>query len=346
MITSCLTIFAFVAAITKTLGLPQIPDEWGNDRALSFVRYMWMSTRVQHGSLSSSRGPAPPAAVAASGKTAFAALSASDACKIQFQQEHLSTQVEDSPVIAPDTAILVRSESGQNLQIPVWGDDLLDEEDSWSDSDSFDRSSISEVSVNRTTSVATVEPGIRNKNLQWLRAHLQSLTELGNLVFNNADLWQLHQYFFSPAYILPDEGEVSCHFQTDGEIQAATDSENFSTDTPTPNKLFAIPTESYDRVDAVPTEGVDSSVKSGASSDVDSTSRSKKRGVLDEALRDAEEPSAKRAKNLRPRIAYFPRIRVSCHGCAGSLDDHSHFFSPRRNSSPSVRSLQSRHFPY
>ena len=301
--------FRLIAEITKTLGLPQIPEDWGNDRALSFVRYMWMYARMQLGSQTTSRGPAPPTAVAASGKTAFAALSASDVCKMQFQQEHMSTQVEDSPVISPDTAILVRSESGHNLQIPVWGDDLLDEEDSWSDSDSFDRSSISEVSINRPTSVVVVEPERRNKNLRWLRAHLQSLTELGSLVFNNADLWQLHQYFFSPAYTVADEGEGAGSSHLVDECHQSKEGENLNADTPT-RLLSTITMQNRGNADAASTECVDSHVKS-VTSDVDSTSRSKKRGVLEETLRGAEEPGAKRAKNLRPRIAYFPRIRVS-----------------------------------
>jgi hypothetical protein len=251
-----------------------------------------MYTQMQLGSQSTSRGPAPPTAVAASGKAAFAALSASDVCKMQFQQEHMSTQVEDSPVISPDTAILVRSESGHNLQIPAWADDLMDEEDSWSDSDSFDRSSISEVSVTRLSSVVTVEPERRNKNLRWLRAHLQSLTEVGSLVFNNADLWQLHQYFFSPAYTVADDREWVGGSQV-------VDSRTLSA-------------QSHGNIDAASTAcDDDRNVKSVASSDIDSTNRSKKRGVLEETLRGADEPSAKRAKNLRPRIAYFPRIRVS-----------------------------------
>jgi len=302
---------------------------------------MWMCARMQDGSQTTSRGPAPPAAVAASGKRAFEALSASDACKIQFQQEHLSTQSEDSPVISPDTAILVRSESGQNLQIPVWGVDLLDEEDTWSDSDSFDRSSISEVSVNRNASVTNLEPGRRNRNLQWLRAHVHSLTELGNLPFNNAYLWQLHQYFFSPAYTSADEGELSGSCHADPENQQSNDTVTFAYSS-TPQQLSRLSGEG--NVDAVSMEGVDNSVKSGASSDVDSISRSKKRGVLEENLHGIDEPCAKRVKSLRPRIAYYPRIRVSYTLVSCWLTFKSSFshLVRRKNLNPWARSLRSR----
>lgn len=265
---------------------------------------MWIYAAANDGGRSSTRGPAPPAAVAASGKSAFEALSASDACKINFQQEHMSTQIEDSPITSPDTAILVRSESGQNLQIPAWGDGLLEDDDDWSDSESFDRSSLSEVSLNQSAEVSKMEPGRRNQNMQWLRTHLQSLTELGSLGFNNADLWRLHQYFFSPAYTISDEGDSSgCSIQQ-GQTEDSTIDEKSDA---SPSAM----TDHQDEAGATSIDGVDGSVKSVASSDVDRASRPKKRSGIGEALRDTHEPSAKRAKNLRPRIAFFPRIRVS-----------------------------------
>ncbi len=283
---------------------------------LSFVRFMWAYSQAQDEHRNPSRGPAPPSAVAASGKKAFAGLSASDACKLQFQQEHAVSQIEDPPLISPDTSILVRSESGQNLQIPAWGDDLLGEEDSWSDSESFDRSSLSEsnMSTNRTHTVAVMDPDRRNKNLQWLRAHFQSLNEVGNLIFNNADLWQLHQYFFSPAYALTDEGESV------GSPEGATESDelnksevhgNANVPTPRASSLVLLQSGKISTGNkAMHSETTRISVNSSTGSVADGTNRPNKRGSLEEALKDAE-PCAKRAKNLKPRIAYFPRIRVS-----------------------------------
>ncbi len=53
-------------------------------------------------------------------------------------------------------------------------------------------------------------------------------------------------------------------------------------------------------------------------------SRQNKRGSRDEALKD-DEPCAKRAKNLKPRIAYFPRIREKLEslGTKPSVQTHS-----------------------
>lgn len=273
---------------------------------------MWAYSKVGGEHHNPSRGPAPPSAVAASGKKAFAGLSSSDSCKLQFQHEHASAQSEDSPIVAPETAILVRSESGQNLQIPAWGDDLLGDEDSWSDSESFDRSSVSDsnLSINRSNSVSNVDPERRNKNLQWLRAHLHSLNEVGNLVFNNADLWQLHQYFFSPAYALNDEVESvgSYEVAVSGEDVTKSHILDGTRDTSSLNasNLTVFQSGRFTSGSKAMHSEVTNSSKD---SFVELSSRPNKRGSLEEALQDAE-PCAKRAKNLKPRIAYYPRIRV------------------------------------
>lgn len=214
--------------------------------------------------------------------------------------------------MAPETAILVRSESGQNLQIPAWGDDLLGDEDSWSDSESFDRSSVSEsnLSVNRSTSVSNVDPERRNKNLQWLRAHLQSLNEVGNLIFNNADLWQLHQYFFSPAYVLNDEVESLGSHDVPVAGEEITNSQIIDRIKDTSSGTASSLTDFCSGKFTTGSNAMHSQVtNSSKESFVDLSSRPNKRGSLEEALKDAE-PCAKRAKNLKPRIAYYPRIRV------------------------------------
>ena len=155
--------FVLFTAITMTLGLPQLPKEWGNDRVLGFVRFMWShwkSTKTVEPlkdidkEKDLSRGPAPPSMVAASAKRAFGSLSKSEESRIAFQNE-LQNQIGDNPIVAPDTTILVRSRSGQNLQIPRWGEEQINEivldpetnnvqqDKLWnsSETDSFERSS-------------------------------------------------------------------------------------------------------------------------------------------------------------------------------------------------------------
>jgi hypothetical protein len=164
--------------------------------------------------------------------------------------------------------------------------------------------------MNRSTSVSNVDPERRNKNLQWLRAHLQSLNEVGNLIFNNADLWQLHQYFFSPAYAINDEveslgshdvpvaGEEITNSQILDKIKDSSSGTASSLTDFCSGKFTTGSNEMHSQV-----------TNSSKESFVDLSSRPNKRGSLEEALKDAE-PCAKRAKNLKPRIAYYPRIRV------------------------------------
>jgi len=261
------------------------------------------------------RGPAPPSMVAAAAKKAFGSLSHSDEAKIHFQNEHHSQADEDNPIIAPETAILVRSNSGQNLQIPTWSSqietatpdpEVAYSQESWdSDTDSFDRSSYtcsSESLQNVSVSAATVDPERRNKNLGWLRSHLQSLNEVGNLAFNNADLWQLHQYFFSPAYTAEDdlENDPSEDHDEEGEGSKKSAAETApAPPTPSPcegDKPGIGRAISYKKLEKAVADAVDAK-------------RSKKRGSLDEELKYHEEPCAKRPKQLKPRIAYYPRVR-------------------------------------
>jgi hypothetical protein len=305
-----------------TLGLPQLPEDWGNDRVLSFIRFMWAQWRAVNVNGSEiarelSRGPAPPSMVASSAKTAFGSLSQSDEAKLLFQSEHQSL-TDECPMVEPDTAILVRSPSGQNLQVPSWDVHLRqpttetsedhDGHDSWSsESDSFDRSSYTGSSCASLMNVATVDHERRNKNLLWLRSHIQSLNELGNLEFNNADLWQLHQYFYSPAYSAEDDPDIENSESVDdpGDESTTTSSKK----TPS-SKSVASPSTPNPIESEVGKAGIGRAIsfqtlgKAVAKIVDDESKRPNKRGSLAE-----HQPTAKRPKHLKPRIAFYPRIQ-------------------------------------
>jgi hypothetical protein len=334
-----------------TLGLPQLPEDWGNDRVLGFVKFMWaqwQSTASWEGQKetdnrtpsNTSRGPAPPSMVAAAAKRAFASLSQSDESKARLQQEY-QLNVDENPMIAPDTAILVRSNSGRNLQLPSWDDQLqqvaeetnadCDEQDSWSsESDSLDRSSYtgSSDSLHNTTTVSTE---CRDRNLTWLRSHIQSLNEVGNLSFNNADLWQLHQYFYSPAYTADDDLDPETEEseedkqQTSSQTMSQSTSSNSNDDhhaggvAPPPTSTSKTP-ERAERVIGMgramsfqtlrSEEPVTTSTTTRSTASDHPRQRPNKRGSLDEELNNYHtEPKAKRPKNLKPRIAFYPRVR-------------------------------------
>jgi hypothetical protein len=272
----------------------------------------WHSQNALESSIAGPRGPAPPNSVAAAAKKAFASLSESDDSRIQFQQQQ-ALQIEESPMIDPDSSILVRSMSGQNFQIPRWGEELYRVEhaecggdESWSDTDSFARSSYTESSTSSKNIASAASKERRNKNLQWVCGHFEALNEVGNLVFNNGDLWQLHQYFYSPAYdpsdsLSPDVGTV------DNEEDFAEDHPSGSTTASSPST--AAPTEPSNQVSmgrAISFQALQTAVEAAATEG--NAIRPNKRCALGEEI-ILTEPCAKRAKNLKPRIDYFPRIR-------------------------------------
>lgn len=313
----------FPTAIIMTLGLPQLPEDWGNDRVLSFVRFMWSHWKLTKTVEPSkevdkakdlSRGPAPPSMVASSAKRAFGSLSKSEEARIAFQNE-LQNQIDDNPIIAPDTSILVRSQSGNNLQVPTWEEQKLKEvaataeadyeqlerAESWTSSEmeSIDRSSYTGSSVslyNQNTTAIDFER--RNRNLSWLRSHLQTLTEVGNLAFDDADLWQLHQYYMSPAYNADDEAED--HIEEETEEDEQTDSMKAPPPTPAPSE-----SEKPSIGRAISFRTLGKAIEDAAVQ----VKRPNKRSSLEEELKLDKERGVKRAKNSTPRIAYYPRVK-------------------------------------
>lgn len=305
-----------------TLGIPQLPEDWGNDRILSFIRFMWSdlpgdasgsapAMESANQKKTTARGPAAPSMVAATAKKAFGALSHSEDAKIQYQHEHQSNVEDDNPILAPETTILVRSNSGRNLQMPTFDDQLATAspdlepdyaEEEWdSDDDSFDRSSYTGSSTsfqNGLVTAASVDSMRRNKNLGWLRSHMQSLVEVGNLAFNNADLWQLHQYFFSPAYTAEDELE-----NDDEKTSSNDDSTVDRPPTPAPSEVGK---SEIGR--AISFQTLKKAVNEAAAAE-EANRVPKKRGSLEDEMKYHDEPSAKRPKQLKPRIAYYPRVR-------------------------------------
>lgn len=267
----------------------------------------WRASNPESAGSNELRGPAPPATVAASAKRAFSALSGTEAAKIQFEKEICVP--EPSPIIPPDAAILERSLSG-NLQVPDWNEVGQDSEigtEAWSsETDSLDRSSFSD-SSHCSATVPAVDPIRRNKNLQWLRAHFQSLNEVGNLAFNNADLWQLHQYFFSPVYSTTDDSDASTKDDGDADTPPPPPKDE-STDAPPPTPIVSAAAKQSNLGRAISFQTLGEAVAAAAAHL--NISGPNKRRSLDDTPDDTA-PSAKRAKNLKPRISYYPRIRVS-----------------------------------
>jgi len=281
-----------------TLGMPRLPEEWTNDQVLCFFRFMWKQWILKSGRGTGvpqeTRGPAPPAAVAAAAKIALSSLGS--ASKHLFHtQPHERPASESPPVDPAHVSLLERTDSG-TLSIPVFADSaygqildpVIDEMKAAAD----------------TLCISAVRspldnPETRNKNLQWLRNHFRSLNDVGRLPFNNGDLWQLHQYYFSPPYYPNDGDKASSSSSSETDSSESAEAEVNAT------PAFMATSLSTGRAVSFQTLG-DAFAVSGVT-----TSRNAHKRRSEKNIEVTDGPATKRPRNLKPRIAYYPRLMVS-----------------------------------
>lgn len=293
-----------------TLGLPRLPESWSNDQVLGFIRFMWQQWLLKSGRGTApaddgERGPAPPAAVAAAAKIAFSALGSSPAELFQTEL-HEKPLAEQPPVDKAAVALLERSESG-TMHVPVFSETEGDLSE-WTENSSRPARTSTLIQTSPSTVRSPLEnPERRNRNLHWLRLHFRSLGDIGRLPFNNADLWHLHQFYFSPPYPAAGETVNSNHDEIGKSDSNSTPNSTPSTEIPVPPPTPAPGTFS----------GLSRAISFQALGDAFALSdcgslgcHSNKRPPDDDSSSEDAKPAAKRAKNLEPRIAYYPRIMV------------------------------------
>jgi hypothetical protein len=258
--------------------MPQLPIDWSNDQVLGFFRLMWRQWLVNSRNGTQEDEVAAKIALAAMGKDV----------EHSFQTEAYDIPLtESAPVEPAGTALLERSNSGTMI-VPLFTvsseveiEDFVDGENKVA------------ATTNDATSapVATVQSPIDNterlnKNLRWLRLHFRAIRDVGRLPFYNADLWQLHQYYLSPPFDQSYEDAMAHELaKSDGcTIDAA--------ETVSPaNDSQVVSDETLDE------DGRPSSIGNKRAS----------HGGL-EAV--AGGPATKKIKNVKPRIAYYPRVMV------------------------------------
>jgi Ran GTPase-activating protein (RanGAP) involved in mRNA processing and transport len=331
-----------VGAISVTLGLPQALENWTNDQCLSFIRRMWKQWRCENGLANKSQdvqaqaakrmGPAPPPAVVKASRMAFQVIGLEGAASLNTE-DHQKELSETSPLVHTNDTMLERSLSG-TLRVPA-----IAKQDSIQDIEGWVQS-LPMVQSILNTSGPKVDLEQKNRNIQWLRSHFQSLHQVGQLPFNEADLWQLHQYFFSP--MVPpgeaasaDESVKSSLSEPSKAVSAAlSDSGNnnggiaiHEAVQSTVSSLYSspVPSETGGRMQR---SGLnrsklsfqslgDAAATSASLSTASSHSRRRTLTTMEgeeddsSSSSDGEEtqPATKRARNYRPRISYYPRIR-------------------------------------
>lgn len=237
------------------------------------------------------RGPAPPAAVAAASKIAFSALG-SNAPNLLRTEDHKKSVVEGSPVDSAVSSFMERSESG-TLLVPQSTFSVGPEiSDFLGGVKTQGMNNDIAAPLAPSTSVKSLldDHERRTQNLRWLRLHFRFLNDVGRLPFHNADLWQLHQYFFSPPFYISDS--------------VASESSEL---TSLVNEVSSIPILSGDQAVMVP----EATYYPGTVDGISSHHGIKRSSSFVEEMEGDTGHTSKKAKSLKPRIEYYPRVMVS-----------------------------------
>lgn len=188
--------------VTVTLGFPAALEHWNNDQILNFIHLMWDKSR---GDVTASEeekkmdplhfldepiafkaAPVDANVVVEVAKKAFAAL-VSDGVDV-FSRRAKDLNDHESPI------------AGDSIVVESRGEDVLTDEGQ-------SESSLEPMPTHKTPSfVAPPEtfrqsgpdPARKKRIVEWLCSHIQHLNKLGNQQFSSADLWRLHQHYFTP----------------------------------------------------------------------------------------------------------------------------------------------------
>ena len=339
-----------LAAIAVTLQLPKVIEAWSNEKLLRFVCFMWTEwnklqavsrpvsarkAQVERSDNSKAGaekkgeeeeiGPADPRTVKAAAQRALAIIG--NNLDFSLHTEPYERDIsETSPFVPANATMLERTLSG-TIRVPQ----LVESHRGLIADVSLDvnsgAGSKSTPGLDGTRSLFTgtlLDPLRTNRNLEWLRGHFRSLDEVSHLPFNSADLWQLHQYFFSPPPPLVD---------TDSTHTLTTDT--FSSDECAEDKFITggkltgnsrrrsrmsqcppLPTDASQRAILGRTTSFqmlgDAALSAHSSINIESVYKRRSAQWEDEEENETESSHKnKRAKNFKPRIAYYPRVRVS-----------------------------------
>lgn len=327
--------------------MPQLPEAWTNEKVLAFVRLMWRNWGKKRGPSNNEgagndeeeevKGPAPPAAVAAAAKIALASLGSNPEAELYVEPRNLESYNdeetnESAPLMPSNAAIIERTFSGR-WQVPNVSDVGGEQNgflEAWTESTAFGRPATVNYQVSGGACHETPldNPEQRNRNLRWLRTHFRPLIDVGQLPFNNADMWQLHQYYFSPPYfadtadndakppavdaeekklgVMGDASPPPCKKKSSKDKVVAPPSTPVSMNSQKQSNLGrAISFQALNSAVAA------ANLTNGTHKRRGTGEGSSEGGPEDALLTKEAEPSAKRTKSLKPRIAYYPRIRVS-----------------------------------
>ena len=159
-----------------------------------------------------------------------------------------------------------------------------------------------------------LDPDRKRKNIDWLCRHLRSLNELANKPFNSAEMWELHQHFFTPVSQLNlANAHLVCNSSDDDQncdSDSRSNNDQMSTDGESNTIASSLPIlrrrESFQLLSDVAAQSYFETSPSSKQS------RSRPISVMIEENTSCQsfQHRKKRAKRPKAKIAYFPRIKV------------------------------------
>ena len=347
----CLLYALPTSAIVATLGLPKALESWTNDQVLGFIRFMWKLWREEQGTddHEKSGGPAAPASVVAAAKKAMHSVGEDGASSL-ITEPHQRDISDTSPLATMNATLLERTLSG-TIRVPPIVQGLKGSGSQPRLAEAWTESGMETVNSQRTRIVTCdspkYDPVRKDQNLEWLRLHFRSLHEIGRLPFSNADLWQLHQYFFSPISATDENpSEDGSPVETDTDETGSNVPENEKHERmrePSRNddtgchstqpknvsqaqEISPLPADASHRASlgrAISFQLLDDALVANIARSPCLSSSFRRRALemmsgdeedsddfsTSSSESDEVEPVSKRAKNFKPRIAYYPRIR-------------------------------------
>ena len=334
-----------VGPIIVTLGFPPVMEHWNNEHVMNFIHLMW------------ERSNSNPADTEEKVMDPLHFLSTDDGAPPQLPPRVAPLEADAVVEIAKKTfASLVQEgvdvfsrRPGYNQEAlvvtpPLTYDDMLPQ----SSADESDESSMDALTAKRNRSFvappeeapksSVPDPSRKKRIVEWLCSNIQHLNKLAQKPFSSAELWQLHQHYFTPVVnesggsvapspnpsfeplapnisSVPEVSRTSSSEQHgDGFDESVEDSLNVPASDPSmrvsPNGLHPLPMlkrkVSYrflaDAADP-PSQKLD--VRNAHSAGALSVSMMIEGGPAGHSL----PPKTKRARRNRTRISFLPRVK-------------------------------------
>ena len=302
-------------------------------------------------------GPSDPATVVAAAKNAFAALGDAGGALLTTEEPQRAI-TDSSPIVSSDAVMLEKTASG-TVRVPP-----LDDSDDEFSQNGKPNSTPLEICFTHvsTDSLCTangkdcpetpMDPLTKKRNMEWLRLHYRSLNEMVQLPYVHADLLQLYRYFYSP---VDAEEEGSVHEEmpppqsgpnTNLEhnaviVPSAILAHSNPMITPFQSMVSSVETASsrrsvmtglqrkasYRGLQDIMMGQSDRPLQSSSFASIDNSCRRRPVSALGKCNQSMQ-PAPKRARNDKPRIDYFPRIKVRpiIHATLNTLLESLHSF--------------------